>query len=98
MRCLPWTGSTCLGLALVVPAWSAEPAAPRTNYFPPPESTGGWRTLLAEKGDPDAGQKAKIRMLAGVDWDKLAAAWELNRSADGATGLLVIRRGYVVGE
>jgi CubicO group peptidase (beta-lactamase class C family) len=43
-------------------------------------------------------QKAKIRAEAGVDWDKLAQAWEHNAAAEGATGLLVIRHGLVVGE
>ncbi len=69
-----------------------------SDYFPPPESKGGWRTLLPGHGDPDAEQKAKIRSLAGVDWDKLSSAWEYNRATEGASGLLVIRHGYVVGE
>lgn len=69
-----------------------------TDYFPPPESKGGWRTLLPDKEPPDASQKAKIREVAGVDYDKLAAAWEHNLRAEGSTGLLVIRRGYIVGE
>ena len=68
------------------------------DYFPPPESKSGWRSLLPVSGDPDAEQKAKIRESAGVDWDKLAAAWEYNRTAEGASALLVIRHGYVVGE
>jgi CubicO group peptidase (beta-lactamase class C family) len=69
-----------------------------TNYFPPPESKGGWRTLLPEKGDPSADQKAAITRQAGVDWDKLKSAWDWNASVDGATGLLVIRKGHIVGE
>jgi CubicO group peptidase (beta-lactamase class C family) len=69
-----------------------------SSYFPAPESKGGWRTLLPATGEPDAEQKAKIRSTAGVDWDKLSAAWDHNAAAPGATGLLVIRRGYVAGE
>src|SRR5262249_12389623 len=63
-----------------------------------PESKGGWRSLLPEKGDPGKEQKEAIRDKAGVDWDKLADAWEYNAAAEGATGLLVIRHGQVGGE
>lgn len=79
------------------PLWAAEPAR-LTDYFPPPESQGGWRTLLPENGPPNAEQKAKILATAGVDWDKLAEAWDYNLRAPGPSVLLVIRRGYVVGE
>ncbi len=68
------------------------------DYFPPPEAQGGWRTLLPENGAPSAAEKEKIRATAGVDWDRLNEAWELNAAAEGATQLLVIRRGYIVGE
>jgi len=78
-------------------AWSAEPVE-LVDYFPPPESRGGWRTLLPETGEPDAEQKRKIREVAGVDWDKLADAWKHNLRAEGPSMLLVIRRGYIVGE
>ena len=69
-----------------------------SDYFPPPEDKGGWRTLLPETGAPDAAQKAKIREAGGVDWDKLAQAWEFCSSVEGANQLLVIRRGHIVGE
>lgn len=84
---------------LIVPlaAWAGSPIT-LTDYYPPPESQGGWRTLLPAQGPPDAAQKTKIRRLAGVDWDKLAAAWEYNASAEGDTALLVIRRGWIVGQ
>lgn len=88
----------CLAFLVALPAVAAEPAVKLADYFPPPESKGGWRTLLPEKGVPDAAQKTKIRSATGVDWDKLAAAWEFNAAAEGATGLLVIRRGHIVGE
>jgi CubicO group peptidase (beta-lactamase class C family) len=61
---------------------AAAPAA--DDYFPPPESKGGWRTAPPEK--------------LGVDHAKLTAAWEFNAKAEGATGLLVIRHGQIVGE
>ncbi len=62
------------------------------------EDHGGWRSLLPENGDPEQKQKAAIREVAGVDWDKLQEAWRHNEAADGPSGLLVIRRGHVVGE
>jgi CubicO group peptidase (beta-lactamase class C family) len=92
----PWLAPLCL---LLVPAFVLADDKPKlTDYFPPPESKGGWQSLLPEKGDPDAAQKAKIRDTAGVDWDTLKAAWEHTAAAGGATGLLVIRKGQIVGE
>jgi CubicO group peptidase (beta-lactamase class C family) len=86
-----------VSLALAVPAVAAgEPKL--ADYFPPPESQGGWRTLLPKDGEPDAAAKDAIAKTAGVNWDKLKAAWEWNTQADGDTGLLVIRRGHIVGE
>jgi CubicO group peptidase (beta-lactamase class C family) len=99
MRTRLWIAVLFLGV-LALPTRAAEPAgkAALTDYFPPAESKGGWRTLLPEKGEPDAEQKAKIRSTTGVDWDKLAEAWKFNAEADGNTGLLVIRKGQIVGE
>ncbi len=96
----------CVGLSLLILASSSLPsrAADRpsasvlSDYFPPPEEQGGWRTLLPAQGEPDDSQKAKIREVGGVDWDTLKAAWDHNAAAPGATGLLVIRRGQIVGE
>jgi CubicO group peptidase (beta-lactamase class C family) len=88
-----FAGWLFLGLTSSTFAADLKPAV-----FPPPEGAGGWRTLLPESGIPDDSQKAKIRTVAGVDWDKLKEAWEHNASAAGGTGLLVIRHGYVVGE
>ena len=68
------------------------------DYFPSPEDQGGWRSLAPEDGEPSRAQKVKIAQLAGVDWDKLREAWKHNAAADGPSGLIVIRRGYVVGE
>ncbi len=69
-----------------------------SDYFPPPEEQGGWRTLLPALGEPDDSQKARIREVGGVDWDGLRAAWDHNAKGPGATGLLVIRHGHIVGE
>jgi CubicO group peptidase (beta-lactamase class C family) len=85
---------------LLLPALGRAEEAKRAKaaYFPPPESKGGWRSLLPAKGEPSAAQKAAIAKTAGVDWDRLKEAWDVNAEADGASGLLVIRHGYVVGE
>jgi CubicO group peptidase (beta-lactamase class C family) len=74
------------------------PVRPLSSYFPAPEEQGGWRTLLPAEGEPDDSQKARIRDVGGMDWDAIHAAWEHNAAAPGATGLLVIRRGWIVGE
>ena len=63
---------------------AGEPA----DYFPPPESKGGWRTLTT----PD-----DIRRLAGIDPDKLADLRDwLLQSDKRKFAAFVIRRGYVV--
>ena len=87
----------CLFLIFLVPAL-AEENKPLSTYFPSTEEKGGWRSLLPESGEPDAAQKAKIRETAGIDWDKLQEAWKHNVTAEGGTGLVVIRKGHVVGE
>jgi CubicO group peptidase (beta-lactamase class C family) len=76
---------------------SAQNKPNLTDYFPPPESKGGWRSLVPAKGEPDEKQKATMAKL-GVDYDKLKQAWEYNAKSEGATGLIVIRKGVVVGE
>src|SRR5438067_10128319 len=101
MRTLLWAGVLGLGLILTAPGQAEEPRAAKialSDYFPPSESKGGWRSLLPEEGEPGAARKAEIARKAGVDWDRLKEAWEHNARVEGASGLLVIRKGYVVGE
>jgi CubicO group peptidase (beta-lactamase class C family) len=101
MRIMSGLGLAVLGLVLAIPAYAEQlrAGAPSlTNYFPPAEAQGGWRSLLPKSGAPSSQQKAKIRAGTGVDWDKLKTAWDYNAAAGGATGLLVIRRGQIVGE
>jgi CubicO group peptidase (beta-lactamase class C family) len=58
------------------------------EYFPPPESEGGWRKL----DDPVA-----IRRLAGMDPARLVALREwLRQSDERQSAAIVIRRGYIV--
>ncbi len=94
MKCL--IGSV-IAMLLALPVGAGD-RIKLTDYFPPSESKGGWRTLLPESGSPDAAQKKKIREVAGVDWDKLAEAWQHNLSGESDSGLVVIRRGWIVGE
>ena len=83
---------------------SAQPVDPGADsvalntYYPPSEDLGGWRSLLPDSGEPGSEHKAKIRDVAGVDWDRLKAAWDHNAAAPGSSGLLVIRKGFIVGE
>lgn len=72
-------------------AWGAlagGPAVEPADYFPPPESHGGWRTLET----PD-----DLRRVAGMDPERLAQLrrWLLG-SDERPFAAVVIRRGYVV--
>jgi CubicO group peptidase (beta-lactamase class C family) len=105
MRTWIWLVFGGLLLWLVAPVQAEDAAGKQavlTDYFPPSESKGGWRTLLPAKGEPSAEQKAKIRSVAGINWDKLKEAWEYNAAIGNKTGLkttlLVIRHGQVAGE
>ena len=80
--------------ALALPSVTFGADKPAGDDFPPPESKGGWRSALPAKGPPDAAALGKL----GIDAAKLAEAWEFNAKAEGATGLLVIRHGQIVGE
>jgi CubicO group peptidase (beta-lactamase class C family) len=98
--------SGCVALVIAIPGLAAGQhsapapslAAASSQYFPPPESQGGWRSLLPSRGDPDIQLKARIRSVAGIDWDKLNTAWKYNAAAEGASALLVIRHGQIAGE
>ena len=59
------------------------------EYFPPPDSQGGWRTL----GTPTA-----IRKKAGLDAAALKRADDFTRRCTQNGGLLVLRKGYLVHE
>jgi len=59
------------------------------DYFPPPDSAGGWRTLA------DA---AKVRKLAGMELARLDQAFEFEKETSQHGGLLVVRHGYLVYE
>ena len=59
------------------------------DYFPAPDSQGGWRTLK----DP-----AQIRKAAGMDLTKLDYAFDYASRSSQHGGLLVVRHGFLVYE
>jgi Beta-lactamase class C and other penicillin binding proteins len=61
----------------------------RADYFPPPDSKGGWRQLTDARS---------IRKLAGMSLDRLDQAWEFTQRCSQNGGLLVVRHGYLVYE
>ncbi len=61
----------------------------RKEYFPLPDSIGGWRTLTDNK---------KIKQVTGIDKAKLDQAFDFVRSTTNNGGLLVVRHGWLVYE
>ena len=59
------------------------------DYFPPPDSQGGWRTLK---------EAAQIRKVAGMDLTKLDYAFDYASRSSQHGGLLVVRHGFLVYE
>jgi CubicO group peptidase (beta-lactamase class C family) len=59
------------------------------DYFPPPDSQGGWRT---------AATAAEIRTFGGMDSAQLDRAYDFTRRCTQNGGLLVVRHGYLVVE
>ena len=59
------------------------------EYFPPPDTQGGWRTLKTE---------ADVLKTAGIDTNKLDAAFDYASRSSQHGGLLVVRHGYLVFE
>jgi CubicO group peptidase (beta-lactamase class C family) len=80
MKSLP----TLLALALL-----SSPAVFAGDYFPPPDSEGGWRTLKEAK---------EIREKAGMDVARLEDAFNISERSSAHGGLLVVRHGYLVFE
>ena len=91
MMIMKWFSQLAICLALFTAGCNSHrPAAlsKQTEYFPPPESQGGWRKL----DDPD-----DIRRLAGMDPARLEnlKQWLL-QSDDRPFAAVVIRKGYIV--
>ena len=77
----------CVAVAILL--LIARPALEGADYFPPPDSDGGWRTLK---------EAAEIRDKAGMDLAKLDQAYTICERGTQNGGLLVVRRGYLVFE
>ena len=90
LRCVPrglFSDVVTLCTAVLILLPSAQAAAESTDYFPPPDSKGGWRTLK------DA---TSIRRLAGMDLERLEQAYAFTERCSQNGGLLVVRHGYLV--
>lgn len=61
----------------------------RKEYFPLPDSIGGWRILTDNE---------KIKQVTGIDKAKLDQAFDFVRSTTNNGGLLVVRHGWLVYE
>ncbi|MBK5195266.1 MAG: serine hydrolase [Proteiniphilum sp.] len=59
------------------------------EYFPLPDSLGGWRTLSNSQD---------VKKIVGVDPEKLDSAFDFVRTTTENGGLLVVRNGYLVYE
>jgi CubicO group peptidase (beta-lactamase class C family) len=71
------------------PGLAPQVQAKGQDYFPPPDSQGGWRNLT----DP-----ARIRKVTGIDVRRLDQAFEYTKLTSKHGGLLVARRGWLVYE
>lgn len=75
----------CALLAAV--ALGSPAGAKPDDYFPPPDSRGGWRTL----NDADS-----VRRLAGMSLPRLQDAFDFTQRCTPNGGLVVVRHGYLV--
>src|SRR6185436_5672658 len=76
-------------VAIAILVLSAFRVVQAADYFPPPDSEGGWRTLK------DA---AQIRESAGMDLRRLEQAFDFTQRCTQNGGLLIVRHGYLVFE
>jgi CubicO group peptidase (beta-lactamase class C family) len=83
---------------LALAAAGLEAQTPAAAYYPPAEVRGGWRSLVEANSPATPAQAAKVREACGMDWERLGKAWEYCRNFEGDNRLLVIRRGWIVGE
>src|SRR5262245_15585874 len=76
----PTFGAVCL---------LASVAGHAADYFPTPDSAGGWRTATTA---------AQVRESSGMDLPRLEQAWEFTQRCTQNAGLLVVRHGWLVFE
>ena len=82
-------GAALAAAAVTAPQAATAAAAKPSDYFPLPDSQGGWRT---------AKDAASIRKLAGMDLARLDQAYEYTQRCSQNGALLVLRHGYLVYE
>ena len=83
--------ATFLSAALLASSAPAQQA-----YYPPSEANGGWRSLITPGVPASPAERAAVLQVAGMDWAAIEKAWQ--RVAPHGGSLVVIRRGWVVGE
>ena len=76
------------GMLNVHPA-EGQSTRSKADYFPPPDSAGGWRTL---------DNPGKILRMTGVNKDLLDSAFSYVRTTTNNGGLLVVRHGWLIYE
>ena len=81
---------------LILAAMASQAMA--QDYFPPPESQGGWRSLVTPNVPPSAEEKAQVLSLTGLNWDRLLLAQNHSASFDPVATVLVIRNGWIAGD
>lgn len=80
MRLIPLIVGICFSIASTLRA---------ADYFPPPDSQGGWRTCKT----PD-----ELRKLGGMSPERIDAAYEVTQRSTQNGGLIVVHNGYLVFE
>ena len=83
-------------ILIAAPLFWAIATTANAQYYPPPDSAGGWRRLVNANTTPGVSQKASIRTTAGLDWDVLKQAWNATSRYGGT--FLVIRNGWIAAE
>jgi CubicO group peptidase (beta-lactamase class C family) len=76
-------------IAILILILLGAPMAHAADYFPPPDSEGGW---------PELHDRAQIRKRAGLDLDQLELAFYFTQRCSQNGGLLVVRHGYLAYE
>lgn len=92
----PWLGMLMLAMLAGKPR-AAQPATD-APYYPPPEDRGGWRALVTPNAQPTPAEIARVREVAGLDWNRLREAWDYSRQFGGPSRVVVIRHGWIAGE
>jgi CubicO group peptidase (beta-lactamase class C family) len=82
-------GNLATQTSILILIWLAASAVRADDYFPPPDSEGGWRALHG------AGQ---VRKRAGLDLPQLERAFDFTQHCSQNGGLLVVRHGYLAYE